>query len=206
MLKEMLGSLTPVELSHNLLRSTLKPGDIAVDGTVGNGNDLLFLLRLTGDKGKAFGFEVQGAGLVNTLNRLYQEKIPAKPTLFFAGHETLDKHLPTYLIGKINAFIFNLGYLPGSDKQLITRPGTTLEAFNKAVEWLAPGGVLVAVVYRGHPGGMEESQQILTWAQQLPPHQMESHLFQRLNLRDTTPYVLLIRKTAQASAQGANRG
>ena len=48
---------------------------------------------------------------------------------------------------------FNLGYLPGGDKTLITEPKTTLEALNVAKDILMPGGLISLVVYVGHPGG-----------------------------------------------------
>lgn len=190
----MLSHLTPVELSHFLLKQHLKPGGIAVDGTVGNGNDLLYLTRLTGEKGRVFGFEIQAAGIIQALNRLHTHKVNPMPTLLFCGHEQLAEQLPASLMGKIDAFIFNLGYLPGSDKTIITRPATSLRAFTQAFDWLTPGGILIAVVYRGHPGGPEESDFLLEWASQLHPEHAETHLFKRLNLRESTPYVLLIRK------------
>lgn len=191
----MLSHLTPVELSHFLLKQCLKPGGIAVDGTVGNGNDLLYLTQLAGEKGQVFGFEIQGAGLIQALNRLHEHKVNPMPTLFFGGHEQLGEKLPQSLQGKINAFIFNLGYLPGSNKKIITRAPTTLRAFSQALDWLAPEGILVAVVYRGHSGGVEESDLLLDWASQIHPTEAETHLFKRLNLRESTPYVLLIRKS-----------
>lgn len=48
---------------------------------------------------------------------------------------------------------FNLGYLPGGDKTIITESQTTAEAFNVAMEILMPGGLISLVVYVGHPGG-----------------------------------------------------
>lgn len=37
----------------------LKPGDRAVDGTVGNGWDTLKLCELVGPAGKGYGFDIQ---------------------------------------------------------------------------------------------------------------------------------------------------
>lgn len=48
---------------------------------------------------------------------------------------------------------FNLGYLPGGEKQVITRSETTLLALEAAKRILAPGGLISIVVYLGHPGG-----------------------------------------------------
>ena len=37
--------------SKNLLEKALKPGDVAIDGTAGNGYDTLFLAELVGESG-----------------------------------------------------------------------------------------------------------------------------------------------------------
>ena len=48
--------------------------------------------------------------------------------LLHAGHE----QLAAYVTDPVQAVIFNLGYLPGSDKSCITRPETTLAALGQA--------------------------------------------------------------------------
>ena len=48
---------------------------------------------------------------------------------------------------------FNLGYLPGGDKGIITISKTTLLALEAAKKMLIPGGLISLVVYVGHPGG-----------------------------------------------------
>lgn len=48
---------------------------------------------------------------------------------------------------------FNLGYLPGGDKNLITKVDTTLQALQAASNVLQPGGLISIVAYVGHPGG-----------------------------------------------------
>mgnify|MGYP005833540397 CR=1 FL=1 len=41
--------------ARNLLETAVKPGDIAVDATVGNGHDTLFLANLVGSAGRIYG-------------------------------------------------------------------------------------------------------------------------------------------------------
>lgn len=48
---------------------------------------------------------------------------------------------------------FNLGYLPGGNKSVITVSNTTLLALKAAERVLMPGGLISLVVYIGHPGG-----------------------------------------------------
>ena len=59
--------------------------------------------------------------------------------------------------------MYNLGFLPGSDKQVATRPETTLVSLAAAVAALAPGGLLSVHAYGGHPGGLEELSAVDRW-------------------------------------------
>ncbi len=196
----MLGNLSPVTLSHLLLQNAVGQGDIAVDATVGNGYDTRFLCQLTGASGRVFGFDIQQSAIENARQWFALHPESSSPALFHAGHETMQHWLPAETRGHIKAFIFNLGYLPGSNKQIVTRADTTLPALQIALEWLCPGGVLIVVVYRGHPGGDEESHVLLQWTSQIPPDTAESLRMERQNLSTTAPYILLIRKN---QAQGS---
>lgn len=53
----------------------------------------------------------------------------------------------------IRLVAFNLGYLPGGDKTIITQSETTLKALEVAKSIMVPGGLISLVVYVGHPGG-----------------------------------------------------
>lgn len=55
--------------------------------------------------------------------------------------------------GAFRLVAFNLGFLPGGDKEIITKPETTLPALEAAKKILMPGGLISLVVYVGHPGG-----------------------------------------------------
>lgn len=48
---------------------------------------------------------------------------------------------------------FNLGYLPGGDKTILTSPRTTVAALHAACRVLQSGGLISVMVYIGHPGG-----------------------------------------------------
>ncbi|PQQ18647.1 uncharacterized protein Pyn_28263 [Prunus yedoensis var. nudiflora] len=70
----------------------------------------------------------------------------------------LNKNIKTcFLKGLISWVIrlvaFNLGYLPGGDKPIITESETTLKALEVAKSIVVPGGLISLVVYVGHPGG-----------------------------------------------------
>ena len=56
--------------------------------------------------------------------------------------------------------MFNLGYLPGSNKVRTTRCTTTGKAVEDAIELLVPGGGLLIAVYPGHQEGYLEGQML----------------------------------------------
>ena len=60
----------------------------------------------------------------------------------------------------IVAAIFNLGYLPASDRTISTTMATSLRAIAASVARLAPGGILTVLAYTGHVGGREEADAI----------------------------------------------
>ncbi len=139
-----------------------------VDATTGNGHDTLFLARHVGSEGTVYGFDIQGSALEATAARLRGAGFAARVRLMLAGHERMSEHLPDEERGRIRAVLFNLGYLPGGDKEIVTGPGTTVAALTDIVEWLAPAGVISVIAYTGHPGGREEAEQVKHWAAGLP--------------------------------------
>ncbi len=87
----------------------------------------------------------------------------------------------------------NLGYLPGGDKTIITRPETTRSALQQAADLLAVGGRISVVVYTGHPGGRAEGDQIDAWFGALAADSWDVLRTQILN-RPESPYLLVAEK------------
>ncbi|WP_054652837.1 tRNA 5-(aminomethyl)-2-thiouridylate-methyltransferase MnmM [Salidesulfovibrio brasiliensis] len=136
------------------------PGDIAVDATVGNGIDTLFLSQQVGPEGKVFGFDIQQNALDNARQRLASQGAPDNVTLHLAGHERMAEVLPDEVRCAVGAVMFNFGYLPGGDETVITRPETSCAAIDAALSVMRRGGVASMVLYTGHPGGAEEAEAI----------------------------------------------
>jgi predicted methyltransferase len=150
------------------LAEVLHDGSLAVDATVGNGHDTLFLARQVGPAGRVWGFDIQADALARVQMQLVQCELAERVQLLHMGHEHLHTQLPAAARGRLAAVMFNLGYLPGGDKQLTTLPDTTLQALAGSVANLCPGGLLSVIVYRGHPGGQAEADAVLAWLQAQP--------------------------------------
>ncbi len=163
------------ELAHQRLAAHLRPGHWVVDATAGNGHDTLFLARAVSPGGRVFAFDLQCRALAATRRRLEAAGLEAVVTLIRAGHQRMARHLPPEARGRLAVVMFNLGYLPGADKTLVTRPDTTLQALATAADWLAPDGLLSILAYRHHPGGAEETAAVSAWLEDLPGWTVEAH-------------------------------
>lgn len=187
--------LRAVEFSHHLLRERLYPGDMAIDATAGNGHDTHFLAQLTGDTGMVYSFDVQGEAISATRQLLERWGVPSGSWhLVHAGHETMLSAVPVRWHGHAGAVLFNLGYLPGSDKSIVTQTETTLAAMKSALTMLRPNGILVAVLYTGHPGGMSEAQSVRDFSTGLSGREFHTIEYRTLNVRQPSPSVLAIEK------------
>jgi len=173
-----------------MLKDRLRPGDVAVDATMGNGHDTLFLTQCVSPGGHVFAFDVQEAALIETRKRVPTEMT----TLFHSGHETMRAHLPVELYGKISAIMFNLGYLPGTDKALITHTETTMIAVQAALELLKSGGLLTIAVYPGHAGGAAEGRSIAAWSEALDSRRYEVQHLRPVNRAAAPPELWVVWK------------
>jgi len=187
--------LRAVEYCHHLLRSHVAPGDVVVDATAGNGHDTLLLAQLTTPGGLVFACDVQPAALAATQRLLDSAGIPAGSVrLIESGHQHLAAILPPEHRGRIAVVVFNLGYLPGGDHALTTTATTTIPAIQQALELLRPGGLIVAVLYTGHPGGADEADALRTFAAALPGTAWLVTEHRTLNTARPAPSVLAIRR------------
>ena len=182
--------LRATELAHLLLRQVLVPGAIVVDATVGNGHDTLLLAQHVGASGQVFGFDVQQSALAAAALRL--QGLP-QVTLFHSGHERLAERLPPGAKDRLAAVMFNLGFLPGGPKELITRADTTLSALTQALDYLAIGGLDTRVLYPGHPGGDQEAAAVRSHARTLSADFGATHCA-RINSQQPAPELLVIER------------
>ena len=158
------------ELAHAALRAVLQPGETAIDATAGNGHDTRFLAELVGPTGRVFAFDIQPVALANTANLI---RGLDHVTLLHRDHAELRDAIPREHHGKVTAVMFNLGYLPGGEKTIVTRSDPTLRAINAALELLRVGGVLSVLAYTGHPGGAEEAYAVAKLLGELSPANFE---------------------------------
>ncbi|MCC5841404.1 MAG: class I SAM-dependent methyltransferase [Opitutales bacterium] len=159
-------AFSATQAAHKALSAVLAAGDWVVDATAGNGHDTAFLADAVQPGGRVFACDRQRVALDATHARLVEAKLTDNVEFFQSDHADLSKNLPAEAHGRIRAVIFNLGYLPGGAKAIITEKASTLRALDTLATFLAPGGRLVVVAYRGHPGGEEEFAAVQSWFHQ----------------------------------------
>jgi precorrin-6B methylase 2 len=179
-----------VDITHALLSLKISPGDRVVDATCGNGHDTVFLARAVGRDGRVYAFDVQPRAIEKTQIRLTQEGLSGRVELIQAGHETIDARVPQ----PVHAVVFNLGYLPGSDKTCVTRAATTVTAARKALGLLAPGGLILAVAYTGHAEGAAEKKALWAFSAGLSQQAYNVFTVDLINQANDPPAVLGIEK------------
>ena len=174
--------------TKKILNQCVTRGETVIDATVGNGNDTLFLSELVGADGLVVGFDVQQAAIDATKIQLEQADIK-NVKLIHDGHEHILKYVDT----TVAAAIFNLGYLPGSDKSVTTTGSTTWQAVIDILSLLKQGGLIILVIYHGHEAGKIERNEIEAAVATLDPAKTEVLRYQFLNKVDA-PYVIVIER------------
>lgn len=169
---------------HKYIRPLIRKDDITADMTAGNGNDTLFLSKLSK---KVYAFDISEEAIKNTRERIQDCD---NVILIKDSHANAEK----YIKEKARLFIFNLGYLPGSDLTSVTKADVTLAAFTKAYDLLEEGGYIIITFYLKQKGGLDEYYLLSDF--------INKNRFQIIETyrqdKPFSPITLIIRKISQA--------
>ena len=114
---------------------------IAVDATCGNGHDALWLAEVCD---RVYAFDIQPEAVKTTAELLGAHNRSEKVELFCESHANMKSRVSE----KAAVIVFNLGYLPGGDKEITTHTESTLCALQAA---LASGWAFVRDRLLGAP-------------------------------------------------------
>ncbi|MEG0249707.1 MAG: class I SAM-dependent methyltransferase [Peptostreptococcus sp.] len=173
-----------------IAKSKLKNGDTVLDATVGNGNDILYLMKIVGENGFGYGFDIQEVAVKKTRRLLAENAYENNSEIICDGHENLK----LYINKKIDFAVFNLGYLPKADHSIITRSDTTIEAIKSIMDILSKTSVIALASYVGHEGGMEEFLAVKSFVQTLDQKKYNVSIFNFLNQKNSPPKLIIIEK------------
>ncbi len=132
-------NLDPVTFCHELI-AKLENKNKAIDATLGNGHDSLFLSKLFNS---VISYDIQELAITRSKKLL---KDINNVTLLHDSYVNFDK----YNLTDIDLILYNLGYLPGSDKKIKTSSNDTIKSITKGLEILNNNGHIIVVSYTQH--------------------------------------------------------
>lgn len=160
---------SPVKLAHFFWKHSVRPGDTVIDATCGRGKDSLELCKIVLPQGRFVGYDIQSSAIEMTKKRLLDHGCDMnRIKLFQESHQNIfdhSKEFPEWFTN-VSLVSFNLGYLPGGDKQITTYSNSTMQAIQGASEILMPGGTISIVQYP-HEEGIKEAQAIQEYCNSL---------------------------------------
>lgn len=163
------------EMAHDLLLPYVHKQAVCADFTMGNGNDTLFFAKLA-VQGTIYAFDIQEAALAHT-SSLLNEQLRAHVQLILDNHV----NLASYIHKKLDAAVFNFGYLPQGNTQITTQAKESIIAVDKAFQLCRRHGMLVLVCYCGNKQQMIEAQAIGSWCEALSNQQARIMKIQMVN-------------------------
>lgn len=181
---------TATQIFKMLIEPFVFEGMVAVDCTVGNGHDTLFLAKEAGVNGKVYGFDVQQSAIAATNKRLSEHDDIAPADLFHTGHENLEENVNE----GVDIVVYNLGYLPRHDKSITTMTKTTLESVKQAMRIIKPGGVVSVIAYPGHDEGANELAGLTAFLKDVDQTEFDILRSEFINQKNRPPILFLIEK------------
>ncbi|MCG5250803.1 class I SAM-dependent methyltransferase [Brevibacillus agri] len=181
-----------LEVARKLIRERVQQDETVIDATMGNGNDTLFLAQLVQETGKVIAFDIQPQAIAKTKDRLEREGLADRVELKLASHEEIES-----LNVQAAAIMFNLGYLPGGDKEITTQASSTIRAIESGLRVLRPGGIMTVMIYWGHAAGEVEKEAVEAFCHELSQLEFLVLKYQYINQQNQAPFLLAIERRAQ---------
>lgn len=178
-----------LEVARRLIAERVTVGEKVIDATMGNGNDTLFLAQLVGPDGSVIAYDIQPQAVEKTKERLEREGVLQRVRIHLASHEEMGK-----LTESVGAIMFNLGYLPGGNKDITTQANSTLRAIEAGLSLLRPGGIMTIMIYWGHDAGKLEKEAVEQYCHQLNQTEYLVLKYQYLNQQNQAPFLLAVER------------
>ncbi|MGN0710995.1 MAG: tRNA (mnm(5)s(2)U34)-methyltransferase [Anaerovoracaceae bacterium] len=195
------------ELAMNITQNYVNQNGRAIDATAGNGHDTLALARKVGKNGYVLALDIQQEAIDNSRLLLESHKETGQVKLVQGSHEFLKEHWQQYAAelkerGMIedadgfnpDAVVFNLGYLPKGDKNIVTKTDSSVKAVKAALELVKPDGIVTVTLYGGHEEGAKEKQAVLDFAASLNSGEFHVVYASMHNQGEKAPEILWITK------------
>jgi 16S rRNA C1402 N4-methylase RsmH len=151
--------LNTLGVSHKFMADNIKKGALCIDATCGKGRDTAFLCELAGKEGRVLAFDIQDRAVLQT-KALLKEKGFENAEVFLDNHKNIGSYVKE---GTVDAIMFNLGWLPGGDHNIFSRPESSVPAIEASLKALKKGGVMSICIYHGKECGTLERDALLEY-------------------------------------------
>ncbi len=183
--------LNAVEFSHFLIEKYADKKGIFVDATAGNGKDTKFIAEFADKDSQIIAFDIQKEAVENTKKLLNAAGLEDRVEVIKDSHVNIDNYISK---NEVSAVLYNLGYLPGGDKEITTEAESTVKALEKNLVFLKKYGIIVLVIYTGHQGGKAEEKAVREFAESLDYRKYNVLHYEFINQEKKPPEVLAIIK------------
>jgi len=189
-----MGLASVLNYAQILVKASIKPGDLVVDATVGQGHDTLVLAQAVGVDGVVYAFDIQEAAIGIARDLVHSKVTNYTVNWVHGSHEFMLADIPAHWLGQVSAVMFNLGYLPGYDHKITTNTQSTLAGVDAATQLLKAGGIITIVAYTGHDGAQAEANAVEKWASLLPQKQFNVLSYRFINQANHPPFLIVVEK------------
>lgn len=169
-------------ISHYIIKEFLENKEVAIDATLGNGYDTDFLSSIFK---KVYSFEIQKSACDEYIKRKSDNV-----TIINDSHYLLKQ----YVDEPIDCIMYNLGFLPGGDKNITTKCETSFMSIKEGIDLLSHGGIMTICLYRGHEEGKEEEKIILPYLGLLPKSKFGVMYHSFFNRSEESPILIVVEK------------
>ena len=150
--------LNSLGVTHKFMAEHVKEGGICIDATAGKGRDTVFLCSLVGKTGKVTAFDIQQSAVLQTKELVEKNGCENIAEVYLDSHENMGNYFDKETVDGI---MFNLGWLPGGDHNIFSKPSSTIKAISTGLELLKRGGVMSVCIYHGKETGTAEKDALL---------------------------------------------
>jgi len=99
-----------------------------------------------------------------------------------------------YIGHGISCIMFNLGYLPGGDHSIHTKPESSMKAIEVSGRLLKTGGIILIVIYHGGDTGFQERDAVIQFCSTLDQNIFTVKMTSFINQRGNPPIFICIQK------------
>lgn len=169
-------------IAHYIIKNFCNKFNVAIDATLGNGHDTDFLSKYFDF---VYAFDIQSCAVDS-----YESKNKKNVMVINDSHENLK----TYVKDDVDCIVYNLGFLPGGNKNIVTKEDSTIKSLKVALDILKCGGIITVCVYQGHFEGSKEAKAIFNFIKSLPKYKYGVLVHSFVNRENNPPSLVVIEK------------